>query len=125
MSASDNVGIVLIVLCAMVVLLVGKVPEVDVAVVLTVMSLVIVELLEVLFVEKTKDTLVTFELLAGPAEVLAGLAMRVKELIVMSGSGLKPGGQRMQAQERILVEEIRKEVVVNSSEERFSGNLSS
>ena len=80
---------------------------------------------EVLFVEKTKEVLVSFELITVPAGVLAGLSVRVKELIVMSGSGLKPGGQRMQAQERILVEEIRMEVVVNSSEERFSGNLSS
>ena len=107
MKASDNVGMVLMVLCAMDVLLV-PVPEVDVAVVLTMMSLVILVVVEVLFVEKTKDILVSFELLA----VLAGLAMRVKELIVMSGSGLKPGGQRMQAQERILVEEIFIEVVV-------------
>ena len=80
---------------------------------------------EVLFVEKTKEVLVSFELITVPAGVLAGLSIRVKELIVMSGSGLKPGGQRMQAQERILVEEIRMEVVVNSSKERFSGNLSS
>ena len=47
-------------------------------------SLVVVE---VLSVEKTKEVLVsfvTFELLAVPAEVLAELSIREKELIVMS-----------------------------------------
>ena len=40
---------------------------------------------EVLFVEKPKEVLVSFELLTVPTEVLAGLSIRVKELIVMSG----------------------------------------
>ena len=47
-------------------------------------SLVVVE---VLSVEKTKEVLVsfvTFELLAVPAEVLAELSIREKELMVMS-----------------------------------------
>ena len=122
-------GMVLVMLRVLVVLLVGKV----VAVVVAVVSLVMLVVVEVLFVEKTNELLVTFELPVVPIEVLAGLSNRVKELMVMSGSGLKPGGQRMQAQERILVEEICIEVVVNllsefsddREEERFSGNLSS
>ena len=84
-KVSDNVGMVLIVLCAMVVLLVGKMPEADVVVVLTAMSLVILMVVEVVFLEKTKEVSVSFELLAVSSEVLAGLATRVKELIVMSG----------------------------------------
>ena len=52
----------------------------------------------------------------------------MKELIVMSGSGLKPGGQRIQAQERILVDEICLDVIVVnfSSDDRVEeGSLSS
>ena len=48
------------------------------------MSLVILWGVEVFLVEKTKDVFVSFELLAVSSEVLAGLAMRVKELMVMS-----------------------------------------
>ena len=49
--------------------------------------LVSLGVVEVLSVEKTKEVLVsfvTFELLAFPAEVLAELSIREKELIVMS-----------------------------------------
>ena len=49
------------------------------------MSLVILWGVEVFLVEKTKDVFVSFELLAVASEVLAGLAMRVNELMVMSG----------------------------------------
>ena len=125
MKVSDNVGMVLIVLCAMVVLLVGKMPEADVVVVLTAMSLVILMVVEVVFLEKTKEVSVSFELLAVSSEVLRGLAMRVKELMVMSDWGLNPGGQRMQAQERILVEEIFIEVVVVSLSELLSDDRES
>ena len=71
------------VVVVLVVLLVRKV--IAVVVVLTVVSLVMLVVVEVLFVEKPKEVLVTFELPAVPIEVLAGVSIRVKELMVMSG----------------------------------------
>ena len=69
------------VVIVLVVLLVWKV----VAVVVTVVSLVMLVVVEVLFVEKPKVVLVMFELPTVAIEVLAGVSIRVKELMVMSG----------------------------------------
>ena len=80
MEEADNVGMLVIVL---VLLLVWKV--VAVVVVLTVVSLVMLVVVEVLFLEKPKEVLVTFELPTVAIEVLAGVSIRVKELMVMSG----------------------------------------
>ena len=63
-----------------------------------------------------------------PEEISFECSILLKELIVMSGSGLKPGGQRIQAQERILVDEISLDVIVVnlSSDDRVEeGSLSS
>ena len=71
------------VVVVLVVLLVWKV--VAVAVVRTVLSLVMLVIVEVLFLEKPKEVLVMFELPTVAIEVLAGVSIRVKELMVMSG----------------------------------------
>ena len=72
--------------------------------------------------------LVLLMFLPVPEEKSFECSIVVKELMVMSGSGLKPGGQRIQAQERILVDEISLDVIVVnlSSDDRVEeGSLSS
>ena len=72
--------------------------------------------------------LVLLMFLLVPEEISFECSILLKELIVMSGSGLKPGGQRIQAQERILVDEISLDVIVVnlSSDDRVEeGSLSS
>ena len=72
--------------------------------------------------------LVLLMFLPVPEEILVDCSILVKELIVMSRSGLKPGGQRIQAQERIRVDEISLDVIVVnlSSDDRVEeGSLSS
>ena len=72
--------------------------------------------------------LVLLMFLPVPEEISFECSILVKEWMVMSGSGLKPGGQRIQAQERILVDEISLDVIVVnlSSDDRVEeGSLSS
>ena len=72
--------------------------------------------------------LVLLMFLLVPEEILFECSILLKESMVMSGSGLKPGGQRIQAQERILVDEISLDVIVVnlSSDDRVEeGSLSS